>query len=75
MAANEALRRLESSETRILRVEVSDEHRAREIFDRFPGNGYTLTDSTCFAIMERLGISIAFTFDHHFATQGFTIPT
>jgi predicted nucleic acid-binding protein len=74
IAANEALRRLENSETRVVRVEADDERRAREILDRFPGNGYTLTDVTCFAIMERLRITSAFTFDNHFALQGYDIP-
>lgn len=74
-SANEALSRLENSEIQIVRILVRDEQHARSILDRYPGHGYTLTDATSFSVMERLGISIAFTFDHHIALQGYTIPT
>jgi predicted nucleic acid-binding protein len=51
-AANMALKLLDHGSTRILSVQLDDELRARAILETFPGNGYTLTDATSFAIME-----------------------
>jgi len=34
---------------------------------------YTLMDATSFVVMERLGITTAFAFDHHFRQYGFVI--
>jgi predicted nucleic acid-binding protein len=36
---------------------------------------FTLTDATSFAVMERLGITYAFTFDHPFTQYGFIALT
>lgn len=74
-SANEALSRLENSEIRFVRIFVRDEQRARNILNLYPGHGYTLTDATSFSVMERLGISVSFTFDHHFAMQGYAVLT
>lgn len=73
--ANIALSAVDRGETRIVLISPADEARAREILARYDDHGYTLTDATSFAVMERLGIRMAFTFDHHFAMQGFTIPS
>ena len=71
--ANIALSAVDRGETRIVLISPADE--AREILARYDDHGYTLTDATSFAVMERLGIRMAFTLDHHFAMQGFTIPS
>ena len=55
------------------RVNVQDEQRARAIIFSQTDKNYSLTDATSFAVMERIGISIAFTFDRHFAQYGFAI--
>jgi uncharacterized protein len=47
--------------------------RGREIIYRYGDKDFTLTDATSFAVMERLAITRAFSFDHHFSQYGFTI--
>nr|WP_297501315.1 type II toxin-antitoxin system VapC family toxin [Thermococcus sp.] len=50
----------------------SDWQRAWSIFERFDDhNGMDLTDCLSFAMMERLGIKKAFTYDADFETYGF----
>ena len=49
--------------------------RAREIIRQYEDKSFSLTDATSFAVMERLRISYAFTFDRNFAQYGFTILT
>ena len=56
-----------------VRVSAADERRAREIITTYQDKDFSLTDATSFAIMERLRISHAFTFDRHFAQYGFTV--
>lgn len=55
------------------RVTEVDEERARRILFRYLDKTYTYTDSTSFALMERLGIGHVFTFDRHFAQYGFSM--
>ena len=40
---------------------------------RYRDKDFTLTDATCFAIMERLGIGAAFTFDDDFRQYGVVV--
>jgi predicted nucleic acid-binding protein len=59
--------------SRILRVEyltpdVLDA--AWEIFKSFADKEFSFTDCTSFVVMERLNISVAFTFDEHFRQYG-----
>ena len=69
------LRDIAQSTTTIIRVRASDEQKARDIVSRYTDKDYSLTDGTSFAIMERLGLSLAFTFDHHFEQYGLTVLT
>jgi predicted nucleic acid-binding protein len=56
------------------RVAVEDENKAIEILKAFKDKDFSYTDSTSFAVMERLGINTAFAFDDHFIQYGkFTI--
>lgn len=64
---------LDSSGTIVVRVSSRDERRAREIITRHDDKDYSLTDATSFAVMERLRIPQAFTFDHHFAQYGLSV--
>ena len=58
-----------------MRVSRRDEDRAWEIIEHFDDKDATLTDATSFAVMERLRIGVAFTFDSDFAQYGFAVLT
>jgi predicted nucleic acid-binding protein len=62
-----------SKTTTIVRVSARDEQQARAIITRYTDKDFSLTDATSFAVMERLGISHAFTLDHNFAQYGWTM--
>ena len=49
------------------RVTALDLERAWEIFNKYNDQDFSLVDCTSFAIMERLQLEDAFTFDHHFS--------
>jgi len=57
----------------VVRAAEEDEQRARSILERYRDKTFTLTDAISFAVMERLGIGFAFTFDRHFAQYGFAL--
>ena len=46
-----------------------DEDKAWEIFLQYEEAGFSYTDCSSFAVMERLRIDTAFTFDMHFKTM------
>jgi predicted nucleic acid-binding protein len=72
--AKVALDQLDASRaTTVIRVSRRDERRAREIIDQYEDKDFSYTDTTSFAIMERLHISEAFTLDRNFAQYGFTL--
>jgi predicted nucleic acid-binding protein len=52
---------------------LQDEQRAREIIFSQTDKPCSHTDATSFAVMERLRIGTAFTFDRHFAQYGFAV--
>ena len=54
----------------LVRVTAQDEAEAWKIFLKFKDKGFSFTDCTSFAIMERLCISEAFTLDSHFSQYG-----
>jgi predicted nucleic acid-binding protein len=64
---------IEASESSVVRVGEDDEQRAREIIRRYDDKDFSLVDAMSFAVMERLGIRHAFTFDRHFAQYGFVM--
>lgn len=55
----------------VVRVSAADEDRARQILVQYHDKPFSLTDTTSFAIMERLKIGQVFTFDRDFAQFGF----
>lgn len=69
------LRQLPQSTTWIERVTVTDEQRAMAIIFQYADKGFSLTDATSFAVMERLGITHALAFDRHFTQYGLTVLT
>jgi predicted nucleic acid-binding protein len=69
------LQRIDHSTTTIVRISVADETRAREIISQYDDKDFSLTDATSFAVMERLRIPYAFTFDRNFTQYGLTVLT
>jgi predicted nucleic acid-binding protein len=65
------LRSLEGGAVRIDRPGEVDERAAREIIYRYTDKVFSLTDAISFVVMERMGISVAFTFDRDFERYGF----
>lgn len=69
------LQEIDRSTMTIVRVSAADERRAREILTRYDDKDFSLTDATSFAVMERLNLRYAFTFNRHFAQYGFAVLT
>ncbi|MGH2457984.1 MAG: type II toxin-antitoxin system VapC family toxin [Chloroflexota bacterium] len=69
------IRNLRQSKTVTVRVRQGDEDNALQLLDHYQDKDFSFTDAISFVVMERLGIHLAFTFDHHFAQYGFTILT
>lgn len=57
----------------IIRVTVGDEKKAFQYFKRINGRGVSFTDCASFALMKRLNLKTAFTFDKDFGKAGFKI--
>ena len=55
---------------RLVRISPEDEIRAWAIFARYGDKGFSYTDCTSFALMERLQLDSAFAFDAHFTQYG-----
>ncbi len=61
--------------TKIIKVDEEIFHKAWEIFKKRRDKFWSFTDCTSFAIMEKMNIKTAFTFDKHYIQAGFnTIP-
>jgi predicted nucleic acid-binding protein len=63
----------DSRGTLIVRAEATDEVAARSIIYRHADKDFSLTGAISFAIMARLGLSQAFTFDKHFERYGWRV--
>ncbi len=55
----------------LIAVKDEDEERAWEIFLKYKDKDFSYTDCTSFAVMERLKMDMAFTFDSHFQIMKF----
>ena len=73
--ARDTLIAIDNSATTIIRVTQADEIRARQIIARYDDKNFSLTDAISFAIMDRLGISQAMSFDGNFEQYGVTMLT
>lgn len=71
-AAERFLDRLYASATRIIQATEADQTRARELIHRHHDKPYTLSDAVSFAVMRRLHLKTAWSFDHHFEDMGCT---
>lgn len=56
--------------TDVIKVSDQDMLKAWHIFQRYDDKSFSFTDCTTFAVMERLNIRSAFTFDEHFKMYG-----
>jgi len=54
----------------IVLISEEDNQQAWHIFRTFRDKGWSFTDCTSKAVMQRLGIPTAFSFDHHFRQFG-----
>ena len=50
-----------------------DEKKAKSIIEKYEDKDFSYTDATSFAIMERLKITKAFSFDRHFEQYGIPV--
>lgn len=66
------IRSIRASETNIIRISGEDEDRALDIITRYRDKEFSYTDAASFAVMERIGIQYAFSFDRHFKQYTFT---
>jgi predicted nucleic acid-binding protein len=73
--ATRFLQEMEHSPTTLVWVTPADVERAKAIIYQYDDKDFSLTDATSFAVMERLRIPTAFTFDRHFAQYGYTVLT
>jgi predicted nucleic acid-binding protein len=73
--ATRFLREMEHSLTTLVWVTPADVERAKAIIYQYTDKDFSLTDATSFAVMERIRVPAAFTFDRHFAQYGFTVLT
>ena len=71
--AADFLRHFDRGATGIVRATEDDERRAREIVYHYDDKDFSLTDALSFAVMERLRIGVAFTYDAHFTQFGWAV--
>jgi predicted nucleic acid-binding protein len=62
---------LESPSVRFIHVDKSLFYDGWRYFQQHRDKDYSLTDCISFVVMQQLGITTAFTFDHHFRQAGF----
>lgn len=62
----------EISFLKVVSVTQHDWDRAWKIIEKYSDKDFSFTDCTSLALMERLKIKSAFTFDYHFTQYGFT---
>ncbi len=73
--ATEFLRAVTQGDTHVVRVAVEDEEAGLSIIFRYNDKAFSLVDAISFAVMERLGLRTAFSFDRNFAQYGFDLAT
>lgn len=55
------------------RVRKEDEIHARDIINTFMDKDFSYIDATSFAVMERLGLKVALSFDRHYVQYGIRV--
>jgi predicted nucleic acid-binding protein len=61
---------LEGGSTGLFRIERADFEAACRLYERFTDKAWSFTDCTSYILVQRLGISTAFSFDEHFRQFG-----
>jgi predicted nucleic acid-binding protein len=69
------LRDVIASATIKVRPTPNDERRAVGILEAYSDKDFSFTDAVSFSVMERLGVSVAFSFDRHLLQYGMTVLT
>ena len=64
---------MEESHTVIIRARAADEARAKQLLFQYTDKDFSFADAISFAVMERLAIRLAFSFDRDFAQYGFPV--
>jgi hypothetical protein len=54
----------------LIRVLKKDEQKAWDLFSQYDDKGFSFTDCTSFAVMERMKIDKVFAFDDHYTQYG-----
>jgi predicted nucleic acid-binding protein len=54
----------------VVRVLPQEEELAKELLARYQDKDWSLCDAISFAVLERRGVGVAFSFDHHFRQYG-----
>jgi predicted nucleic acid-binding protein len=71
--AAQFLKDMKESNTVVIRARAADEERATQILFQYTDKDFSFADAISFAVMERLTIRLAFTFDRDFAQYGFPV--
>jgi predicted nucleic acid-binding protein len=62
-----------STALKVIRPTLEDELHAVLLFEKFADRSTSFVDCVSFAVMKRIGVSDAFSFDDHFKVAGFTV--
>lgn len=73
LGADRAREWLNSLAWNVERVTAEDERRAREILNTHLDKDFSYTDATSFAVMERLKLNDALSFDRHYVQYGLRV--
>ncbi|MCL5075747.1 MAG: PIN domain-containing protein [Chloroflexi bacterium] len=73
--ATKFLKEIENSSTTVVHPTLLDLKQARATVYKYADKNFSFTDAISFAVMERMNISYALSFDRHFAQYGFHLLT
>jgi len=62
-----------SSSITVIRITEEIEEEAWHLFEKYSDKQFSFTDCTSFSVMQKHGLSDAYTNDHHFEQMGFSI--
>jgi predicted nucleic acid-binding protein len=68
------LQQFDSNSIAVLSVSPADEREARRIIEQYADKDFSYTDATSFALIRRLNVDYALSFDRHFLQFGMPAP-